>query len=1023
MSEEVLKALMQLFGITARLDGVTDVERQLVQDFLNQQLNQQDVPKYFNIFEQYATQSTSEVYEEGMKLTPVRLSSRMLRLATQIIKELTQQQKVVVLIRLLELVNLDHRISLQEEDFLDTVATIFNIEPGEYAAIKHFVTEKVPLLRLQEPLLLCLHAPSVEPLVYGRSIIVPQLQGTLVILRVPSVEAYFAKYIGDKEYYLNGVLMHPLHIYPLPPGSSIRGARIEPIYYSDIVRSFLQEKHRQPIVLRAEQIAYRFPSGVEAIKTLSIQEYGGNLVGIMGASGSGKSTLIELLAGIKKPQTGKVTVNGVDVHAGGMAGIIGFVPQQDFLIEELTVYENLYYAARLCFANLTEEAIKQKVNKTLQDLGLYEVRHLTVGDELDRILSGGQRKRLNIALELLREPAVLFVDEPTSGLSSRDSENVMDLLKELALKGKLVITVLHQPSSDIFKMLDSLYILDLGGYLIYAGKPADALTYFKNAASQVNSKYIECHECGNIAVEQLFDIIEMRVVDEYGRFTNKRKRTPRQWHELFQQHSKEIAGMAGSAGELKPLTSQLVRPSFFKQWTLFALRDARIKLSSPSYMTLAILQAPVLAFLLAYINRYYPLEEGHTNYTLFHNSNLPAYIFVAVIIALFMGMTIGAEEILKDKRILFRERFLALNRHSYLLAKATILFGLSAVQTTLLTLVGNLTIGIEWALFDEYWLILFSTACFANLLALNLSSAFKKSTVIYISIPILLIPQLILGGVVVRFDRMNPTLVAHATTHIPSISHWVASRWAFEALMLEQFRDNGFMRPQYEWKKQIAESEYKAIFLHERLMAAKDSIVMGQRAIYWATVIGNTMEGEPFLEQHPRYLPVVAVLREATNEKLSAIVPLLDSLLRHMRAYYMERGERARLSLKRWSELQTRNATAKQTYQRLYLHSHNEAVERFVNNIDMGNFVRLTAEGYRPNIFLAYLDGNGFFTHFFAPVKWKWGMAWDTFYVNMLVLWVMTFVLYWALYWHWLERLLLWLDQWRMRYKSHPYKS
>ncbi|WP_038032095.1 ATP-binding cassette domain-containing protein [Thermonema rossianum] len=1015
MSEEVLKALMQLFGITARLDGVTEVERELVYDFLNQQLNQQDVPKYFEIFEQYATQRTSNVYEEGVKLTPVRLSSRMLRLTTQIIKELTQQQKVIVLIRLLELVNVDHRISPQEEDFVDTVATVFNIEPGEYQAIKRFVMEESPLPHLQEPLLLCLQAPPLPPLVFEHAMAVPQLQGAILILRVPSVESYFVKYIGDKEYYLNGVLMHPLHIYPLPPGSSIRGGRIEPIYYSDVVRFFLKEQHRQPIVLHARNISYRFPSGVDAVKPLSMKEYGGNLVGIMGASGSGKSTLIELLAGIKKPSKGTVTINGVDVHAEEMAGIVGFVPQQDLLIEELTVYENLYYAARLCFGNLPEEDIKQKVEKTLQDLGLYEVRHLAVGNEIDRILSGGQRKRLNIALELLREPSVLFVDEPTSGLSSRDSENVMDLLKELALKGKLVITVLHQPSSDIFKMLDSLYILDLGGYLIYSGKPADALIYFKKAANQVNSEHIECHECGNIDVEQIFDIIEMRVVDEYGRFTNRRKRTPRQWHALFQKYLEENNTTEEDEGVLKPLESHLVRPSFLKQWFLFALRDARIKLSSPSYITLALLQAPALAFLLAYINRYYPLEEGHSHYTLYHNSNLPAYIFVAVIIALFMGMTIGAEEILKDRRILFRERFLALNRHSYLLAKTAVLFAMSAVQTTLLVLVGNLTMRIEWALFDEYWLVLFSTACFANLLALNLSSAFKKSAVIYIAIPVLLIPQLILGGVVVRFDRMNPSLVAHTTTHIPAISHWMASRWAFEALMLEQFRDNSFMRPQYEWKKQIAESEYKAIFLYERLRAAHDSIAMGQRPAYWASMIGKTIENDHFLRQHPRYVPVVNMLKESGVERLSAITPMLDSLLRHLRAYYMERGELARLSLRRWTGQQSRTDSAKQAYQALHLQTHNEAVERFVNNIDMGNFVRLTTEGFRPNVYLAYLDGEGFFSHFFAPNKWQWGRAWDTFYVNLLVIWLMSLLLYWALYVRLLERSMLWLEQWQMR--------
>src|SRR5690606_37239364 len=115
----------------------------------------------------------------------------------------------------------------------------------------------------------------------------------------------------------------------------------------------------------------------------------------------------------------------------------------------------LYYAAKLCFGNYTEKQIVELTVRVLMVLGLSEIRDLKVGSPLQKTISGGQRKRLNIGLELLREPAILFVDEPTSGLSSRDSENIMDLLKELSLRGKMVFVVIHQPSSDIFKMFDT----------------------------------------------------------------------------------------------------------------------------------------------------------------------------------------------------------------------------------------------------------------------------------------------------------------------------------------------------------------------------------------------------------------------------------------------------------------------------------------------------------------------------------------------------------------------------------------
>ncbi len=166
----------------------------------------------------------------------------------------------------------------------------------------------------------------------------------------------------------------------------------------------------------------------------------------------------------------------------------------------------------------------------MESLGLWESKDLKVGNPIQKVISGGQRKRLNIALELIREPSVLFIDEPTSGLSSRDSENIMDLLKQLTLKGKLVFVVIHQPSSDIFKMFDRLAILDIGGYPIYYGDPVESVIYFKTLSNQVNSDESECHACGNVNPEQIFNIIESKVVDEFGNPTNHRKISPKEWY-------------------------------------------------------------------------------------------------------------------------------------------------------------------------------------------------------------------------------------------------------------------------------------------------------------------------------------------------------------------------------------------------------------------------------------------------------------------------------------------------------------
>ncbi|MER3328888.1 MAG: ABC transporter, partial [Candidatus Kapaibacterium sp.] len=231
--------------------------------------------------------------------------------------------------------------------------------------------------------------------------------------------------------------------------------------------------------------------------------------------------------------------------------------------------------------------------------------------------------------ELLREPSVLFVDEPTSGLSSRDSENIMDLLKELSLRGKMIFVVIHQPSSEIFKMFDKLLILDTGGHQIYYGNPVKAVTYFKNIVEMIDKDQSSCIECGNVNPEQIFNIIEMKVVDEYGRFTKKRKYSPQQWHEQF---VKNIEVEEVEEVEEKPEKS-LDLPNKLKQAKIFLQRDLLSKISNRQYVLINILEAPALAILLALITKYSP---AGASYTFYHNENIPVFFLMSIIVALFM---------------------------------------------------------------------------------------------------------------------------------------------------------------------------------------------------------------------------------------------------------------------------------------------------------------------------------------------------------------------------------------------------
>ncbi len=346
---------------------------------------------------------------------------------------------------------------------------------------------------------------------------------------------YILRYHGSETIYLNSQVIKPYKINIFNRGASIRNPKLRPVYYSDVVGTFLSGESASKIVFEVKHIDYFFNKTTQGLHGINLKEESGKLVGIMGGSGAGKSTLLKILNGSTNPTKGEVLINGISIHSGNPAiyGQIGYIPQDDLLIEDLTVFQNIFYSAKLSFGNLDDREIEKKCLEVLSDIGLLEAKDLKVGNPLEQTISGGQRKRVNISLELIREPGILFVDEPTSGLSSRDSENIMDLLKELTLKGKLVFVVIHQPSSDIFKMFDKLFILDTGGYPIYYGNPVESLVYFKTISKQINANESECQVCGNVTPEQIFNIIDAKVLDEYGNPTRNRKTSPQEWNRYY----------------------------------------------------------------------------------------------------------------------------------------------------------------------------------------------------------------------------------------------------------------------------------------------------------------------------------------------------------------------------------------------------------------------------------------------------------------------------------------------------------
>lgn len=1005
MSERILRALMQMFAIIAKVDGVSNTGRAIVQSFLKQQLNQEQVDTYLHVFDEYleAHHQVSKKKDGSAKRTSLN-SVKVLKICTQINQELEQPQKVIVLIRLLEFIYSSNDISEQENEFVVTVAETFNIHSEEYNTLRSFVEDRIETIP-DSPNILVINNKEGGYNNSSKHIFCDTMPDDVRVISINSVGMYALRIYGNFELQLNGQGISKERVHILTPGSSLRSSRVKPIYYSDIIGRFLADSSKAKISFEARNIEYKFKGGKLGLRNINIREESGKLIGIMGGSGAGKSTLLNVLNGVEVPSAGEVLINGKNIHVDkeAVAGVIGHVTQDDLLIEELTVYQNLFYNAKLCFGNLTDDEIAKKCHALLADLGLTETRDLKVGSPLEKTISGGQRKRLNIGLELIREPSVLYVDEPTSGLSSRDSENIMDLLKELALKGKLIFVVIHQPSSDIFKMFDKLMILDVGGYPIYYGNPVDAVSYFKRLVNHVNAEESECWNCGNVNPELIFNIIESKVLDEYGNLTFNRKTSPAEWNKSYKELIENTIGEIKHQDEIPEAIFKI--PNKLKQFAVFIKRDVLSKLTNTQYLMINFLEAPLLAFILAYLVRYFNTDDDTgKGYVFRENENIPAYMFMAVVVALFIGLTVSAEEIIRDRKIRKRESFLNLSKGSYLWSKIIIMFVLSAVQTLTFILVGNSVLGVK-GMWLDYWMVLFSASCFANMLGLNISSAFNSAVTIYILIPFLIIPQLLLSGVIVKFDKLNPTLAKQGG--VPVSGEIMASRWAFEALAVNQFKENAFERNFYKFEKAISIASYRKIYwipkLQGKLTKIENELKAGKQLSDLENDI-NLIRNEITKEQNNSKKIKCEVLGSITTKQYNdAVAAGIKSYLTNLNEYYITAENSARKKQDAVAVKMQPNDAAKAAYQKLQEDYENEGLTAFVKNSgDISGERCLEKDGkliqqIEP-IFQDPTDSNFGRAHFFAPRKKFLGVLYSTYWFNICVIWMMSLSLMITLY-------------------------
>ncbi len=374
--------------------------------------------------------------------------------------------------------------------------------------------------------------------------------------------------------------------------------------------------------------------------------------------------------------------------------------------------------------------------------------------------------------------------------------------------------------------------------------------------------------------------------------------------------------------------------------------------------------------------------------------------------ALFLGLSISAEEIIKDRKILERESFLKLSWFSYVNSKIVTLFTISAVQTFLFTIIGNSILEIHGMVLP-FWLILFSAACMGNIIGLNISSGLDSVIAIYILIPLILVPQLLLGGAMIHFDDLHKSFTNK--TYVPFIGNLMTTRWAYEALAVEQFKKNRFEKIFFVDEKIISNADYKNSFLIPQLqnklelcMRRKESSIDSLALIQDLKIIRNELNIISMNEEIPPFQYIHLLNAHDFSESL---MELAYQYLVRLGISLSEEKEKA--NERRESEYQHMiSELGQEGFVKFKQKYYNKNLADIVLNRNEINKVYQTKKRLvqkKDPIFMEPTSNYGR-AHFYAPIKIVNNFKIDTLWYNLLMLWILSGVLYLMLIFDWLRK-------------------
>lgn len=994
---------MELTALFARVNKTRFIDNahSLIKTYLEQTASIKNsrlhIRKFYEYFEVYSS-SGQNIENEEYSLKP-----KINEIVKKINSELNEEERMVFFLSFLELIKLDKKIESEELHFAELLSIEMHISRNDYKNSLVFILcddSEINLEDNQDFLLISSKKNDGFDELEGSWIeqnrphekekklflIKENLEGNILILRLQGTNYLVGRYFGDQGITLNNKRYLPGKFFLIGQFDQLKTGNDIRLTYQEIIAGFKIILPHTALRFVGEKVSTRAKGKIIRISPFNFCEEPGNMVVILCNNSTESKNISLLLAGQVPLSTGKIMLNGYNIHSDRyrVHKMIGLVPKENIFDENISIYENFSFSARLSFPGYSAAKISQLANQTISNLGLREICHIPI----KKIKSGMTYEYLcilvNTGVEIIRDPFVLILDLPLEKLNSTNAEEFCQIIKSESIKGKLVFVTSTNPGSCIFKKTDRMWIFDNGGYMIYRGLASNALQYFRNSGNNLVSENEMCPVCGNINADQLYQVIHSKVIDDQGKTTHFRKKTPEEWYKLYQIKIESTEQNIESRKVIPTYSSSI--PNVNLQFLAYLNKHFRSFFSNPLRSLMILTGGLLLTFLISGLLRY----DWSGSFLFSRHEYLPLLFFLNTIICFITGSAIGVQFTLDDKLHIAYDHFKNYSFFSYLNVKYLLLFALAVVFSFLFTWITDYVSGIS-GLFIYNWLIYFSTffiggsiGIFFGYISRHLRNAISVTL-------ILLILNILFSGYILPFNSLPKQLSSQK--YVPAFAEIIPGRWAYEALVVQQVKDNSFQKRFFKAEQTISDLTFKTSVVIPRL---QEEIFNYHNDESKPLKLG--LFYKELTEINTRYPDIFQFefLQELNKPEISSEVFMeLEDYMRYIQFQLYEKLQE-KLSERNELRQSIKDSLGTDNYNSFMNNNFNTPLLLFVSAKKPGkNFVEYQEEIVQTDDLIYKLPDNNFGrAHFFAPQKLMNGYYYDTTYFNLFVLWLEIFVIY-----------------------------